>query len=218
VVLAQLGDLHNHTMAWLHRLDHHAGALQAIFAGFILVATVAYVCVTRRLSRIADTQLRIADTQLRDQRAIQRAYVSAEPEGLHPLLGEKREGHFLLAHVNFRNGGHIPARNFRWYLTIACDANKERRDFPVPDTSAFEGTTIIAPGGIQKFGTDDIRLADTGWIYVWGAYTYDDGFESNRYARFCHRYNRESLRKLDHRHEIPATDARLHHFGNEEVR
>jgi len=50
-----------------------------------------------------------------------------------------------------------------------------------------------------------------------GAYTYDDGFVSNRHTTFCHRYNRKTLRKLDHGYGIPASDARLHRFGNTEA-
>jgi hypothetical protein len=68
----------------------------------------------------------------------------------------------------------------------------------------------------MKFGTKDIELPATGWIYVWGAYTYDDGFVSDRYATFCHRYNRRVLRKQDYGYGIPASDARLHRFGNTE--
>jgi hypothetical protein len=195
-------------MAWL---DKHAGAVQAVVGILIFAATVAYVCFTIRLSRFAGTQVS-------DQRAIQRAYISAEPEGLHPLHGETREGHFHIGHTNFRNGGHIPARRFRWYATIACDDDGLRENFPVPAVSEFEGTTIIAPGGIMRFGTKDVQLpaSATGWVYVWGAYTYDDGFVSDRYATFCHRYNRKALRRLDHGYAIPASDARLHRFGNTE--
>jgi len=165
---------------------------------------------------------KIAISQRNDLRAIQKAYVSTEPEGLHPLWGDTRDERWVIGHVGFRNGGHMPARNFRWYATIACDENSLREDFPVPSESEFEGTTIIAPGSAMKFGTKEIKLPETGWIYVWGAYTYNDGFEQHQPTRFCHRYNRSALRKeMDERdreggYGIPAADGRLHRFGNSE--
>jgi len=76
----------------------------------------------------------------------------------------------------------------------------------------------------MKFGTKQVELPPTGWIYVWGAYTYDDGFGSNQFAKFCHRYNRSTLRKEvdksapDDGYGIPADDGRIHRFGNKEGR
>ena len=182
--------------------------LLTIFSGLLAVCTALLA--------------RIAITQRNDLRTIQKAFISAEPEGLHPLWGDARDGHWVIGHVKFRNGGRMPACNFRWYATIACDENSLREDFPVPSESEFEGTTIIAPGSAMKSGTKEIQLPETGWIYVWGAYTYHDGFERNQSARFCHRYNRRSLRReMDKRdpesgYGIPAEDGRLHRFGNAE--
>jgi hypothetical protein len=166
----------------------------------------------------------IARSQRNDLRAIQRAYVSAEPEGIHPLWGDTRDDHWVIGHVKFRNGGHMLARNFRWYATIACDENSSREDFPIPSESEFEGTTMIAPGSAMKFGTGEVKLPPTGWIYVWGAYTYHNGFDQNPPAKFCHRYNRSALRKdidksdPENGYGIPADDGRLHRFGNTEKR
>jgi hypothetical protein len=175
--------------------------LLTIFNGLLLACTVALAIIAR--------------SQRNDLRVIQKAYISAEPGGLHSLWGETRE-HWVIGHVKFQNGGRMPARNFRWYATIACDENDLRADFPIPPVTEFEGTTIIAPGSAMKFGTRDIELQPTGWIYVWGAYTYDNGFEPNQFARFCHRYNRKTLRTDKDKSEIPADDGRLHRFGNSE--
>lgn len=74
----------------------------------------------------------------------------------------------------------------------------------------------------MKFGTKEIEAAPKGWIYMWGAYTYNDGFEPNRRATFCHRYNRSTLRKGADKDDpssgygIPADDGRIHRFGNTE--
>jgi hypothetical protein len=184
--------------------------LLTIFNGLLVVCTALLFAIAR--------------SQRNDLRAIQRAYISAEPGGLHPLWGEKREEHWVIGHVKFRNGGRMPARNFRWYATIACDENSLREEFPIPSVSEFEGTTIIAPGSAMKFGTKELKLPESGWIYVWGAYTYDDGFDADQFARFCHRYNRKALRKEmdksdpDSGHGIPADDGRLHRFGNSRER
>lgn len=69
----------------------------------------------------------------------------------------------------------------------------------------------------MKFGTKEIELRDTGFVYVWGAFTYDDGFVPDRFATFCHRYNRSDLRKgPDSGYGISADQARIHRFGNTE--
>jgi hypothetical protein len=201
----------NETEAQTKRSTDWSSVLLTIFNGLLVVCTALLFAIAR--------------SQRNDLRAIQRAYISAEPGGLHPLWGEKREEHWVIGHVKFRNGGRMPARNFRWYATIACDENPLREEFPIPSKSEFEGTTIIAPGSAMKFGTKEIELLpESGWIYVWGAYTYDDGFEADQFARFCHRYNRKALRKEmdksdpDSGHGIPADDGRLHRFGNSRER
>jgi hypothetical protein len=182
--------------------------LFALFTGLLVVCTFLLAAIAR--------------SQRNDLRAIQRAYVSAEPGGLHPLWGDTRKEHWVIGYVKFRNGGRMPARNFRWHAMIACDENSLREDFPIPSVSEFEGTTVIAPGSVMKFGTPEIKLPDTGWIYVWGAYTYEDGFGRDQLARFCHHYNRSALRvdmdktAPDSGYGIPADDGRIHRFGNTE--
>jgi hypothetical protein len=201
-----------HDLTWLAWLDQHAGSAQTVVAFFILFATIAYVCFTIRL--------------VRDQRRIQRAYISAEPEGLHPLWGDIRKEQFVVGQVRFRNGGHIPARKFRWYAVIERDPDPLRASFTPPPVKDFEGTTIIAPGSAMTFGTGEIDLSSSEptWIYVWGAYTYDDGFVRDRRASFCHRYNGKALRKGANKedppsgHGISAIHARLHRYGNEELK
>src|SRR5215831_13299442 len=43
--------------------------------------------------------------------SLQRAYVSVQPGG----IGNTTKGH-LLAHVNFKNVGHLPASDFKWII------------------------------------------------------------------------------------------------------
>jgi hypothetical protein len=194
-----------------------ATLLVALFTGTLWWSTYKLWHATKDAAHATEQLTKIAATQLRDQEAIQRAYISAEAEGLNPLLGDARPEHFVIGHVNFRNGGHIPARNFRWYATIDSDPCGLREDFPIPPTNKFEGTTIIAPGSAMKFGTKEFEVPAVGWIYLWGAFTYDDGFVPDRFATFCHRYNRGALRKVSHSgHGISADDARIHRFGNTE--
>jgi hypothetical protein len=134
---------------------------------------------------------------VRDAAAAQRAYMSVELEGLHPLIfggsTKKTKQHVVLGHVIFKNGGHLPARDFRWFVNIEQDPNPLRENFPIPDTDQFEGKTVIAPRGEMKFGTKKIKLQPKGWIYVWGAVNYHDGIKSGRVTTFCHRYNREAF-------------------------
>jgi hypothetical protein len=55
-----------------------------------------------------------------------------------------------------------------------------------------------------------------GFIYVWGQVCYDDGFGRRRFTKYCHRYNRRVLRRLDDGgYGIPERDARFHEYGND---
>jgi hypothetical protein len=164
-------------------------------------------------------QLNYMRTTIRDAATAQRAYMSVELEGLHPLIfggsTKQPKKHVVLGHVIFKNGGRLPARNFQWFVNIEQDSNALRENFPIPDTDQFEGTTVIAPGGEIKFGTDKITLQPKGWIFVWGAVNYHDGFESGRVTRFCHRYNRAVLRRVNGGYGIPRDFGRVHRYGND---
>lgn len=72
-----------------------------LFTALLFASTVALWRTTAKTTKATNTLAGIARTQLKDQQAIQRAYVSAEAEGLHPLLGDTRAAHFVVGHVNF---------------------------------------------------------------------------------------------------------------------
>jgi hypothetical protein len=145
----------------------------------------------------------------------QRAYISVELEGLHPLIGESIKKRIVVGHVVFKNGGHLPAKDFRWFVRIESDPDELREIFPIPDAEKFEGTTVIAPGSTMKFGTSELALPPTGWIYVWGAVSYDDGITPGQITKFCHRYNRRVLRRVNGGYGIPRDYGRVHRYGND---
>src|SRR5262245_242066 len=68
--------------------------------------------------------------QTRDTQIIQRAYVSVEPDGL--TAHRDREDR-LHTSVIFRNVGHLPARNVRWYGTFG---NPDGKNFPVKEPTS----------------------------------------------------------------------------------
>jgi hypothetical protein len=69
----------------------------AVFAGLLVLVTAGLVLVGRR--------------QIQDARVLQRAYVSALPGGISTTTrGE------LLAHVEFKNVGHLPASQIKSLL------------------------------------------------------------------------------------------------------
>src|SRR4051794_5119976 len=67
----------------------------------------------------------------------------------------------------------------------------DRDAFPLGE---FDGEGVIGPRAKRPTGTRAIAVPKrSGWLYVWGAVRYDDGFTPGRMTRFCHRYPCEKL-------------------------
>ena len=129
--------------------------------------------------------------------------------------------------VTFRNVGHLPARNMRWYGAVWPDGrmaeyaspedprfNPLSHDgFPIGDLD--EGSIVLPPGAKTTRHVATMFTYRFGNVaYVWGIVTYDDGFGRSRYTKFCHRYGlKQFIGTTDF--TIPAEDAFLHQFGND---
>jgi hypothetical protein len=153
--------------------------------------------------------------QVEDTRILQRAYLSANIAGVSPFRTiEERKGHIVVAHVDIKNVGHLPARRVSCSIKIMQSENGALADFPINEQDFF-GSYVLTPGAVTRQGSNRITLAEGGWVYVWGRVKYLDGFGQQRTTDFCHRYPRIMLRLFDSGgHGIPAEFGRFHDVGN----
>ena len=77
----------------------------------------------------------------------------------------------------------------------------------LPVGEAMSLGTGALEGGVQRLNQQ------TGFIFVWGRFTYDDGFGVSRWLTFCHRYNCGPERASGGR--IDAKHARQHYRYND---
>jgi hypothetical protein len=166
--------------------------------------------------------------QSKDIRILQRAYVSVEPGGLTAHVDRSDRLHTT---VTFRNVGHLPARDVRWYGTFATlgpdggwRGNPDGNDFPVKETGGkivfpvkkpTGGKIVLPPGTASTHHIGTVftdRLQNS--LFVWGIVTYDDGFGKQRFTRFCHLY---PTKAIINRHDVtlPADNAVLPEYGND---
>jgi hypothetical protein len=146
--------------------------------------------------------------QSKDTRILQRAYVNVDPGG---LTAHRDRDDRLHVTVIFRNVGHLPARNVRWYGIFG---NPEGKDFLVKEPPT--GEKIVLPPGTastQRVGTVFTnKLQNT--LFVWGIVKYDDGFGKQRFTRFCHWYDTKNIiNQLGA--TLPANNALLNEYGND---
>jgi hypothetical protein len=166
---------------------------------------------------------REANNLLRDSAAKElRAYISVEPGGINQLIGRRES----MGHVVVCNVGKLPARDVS---IVARMSPAIERWIDPPPVHDFENVSrVIQPGAAVRQGTKEtfpiwnFQTSD-GYIFVWGAVYYGDGFGKRRFTRFCHRYpiasrNRtidlenyatETIRVID------SDKARYHTDGNE---
>jgi hypothetical protein len=174
----------------------------ALFTAVLGISTIGLWIVTARGVR----------NQTRDTEIIQRAYISVEPNGITPHYNK---GDRVVASVIFRNVGHLPARNVRWYGKI------EKRGFSFgddyesfPTDEPFEGKIVLPPGTQTSVELGAITTEILGTMaFIWGIVTYDDGFGKTRYTRFCHRYRTRHL--TAETFNLSGRDAALHRYGND---
>ena len=184
----------------------------ALFTALVFFATAVYALSTIALWYATQQGFR---QQSNETRIIQRGYLSAAPHGIDPYYGTV-EG--VVAYVCFQNAGHLPARDFSYYLDFASEPDWKREDFPIPPpgTKGWFGKYVLAPGDNITLGTDPFKLPKTGYIYLGGEARYDDGFGQRRITRFCHRYNCAATANVrDNRQGIAAQFGRRHEYGND---
>ena len=166
----------------------------------------------------------IAVNQTSETHILERAYVSAEPHGIHSMIIGPPA---LVAHVKFVNAGRLPARNVSWKIKAAWFWDARHADFDV-NRSELSGDNVIIPGGQMIQGGETLprnrMLAEqdyvrrhkselkTSYLYIYGLVSYNDGFNKTRETRFCHRYN---CAIFDRRKgSIDAERGRQHRYGN----
>jgi hypothetical protein len=201
----------NPLLAFWHWTTHEPVA----FYTFVLaVSTIGLWIITWRGIRGQSNETRI----------LQRAYISVEPGGLleHPDREDR-----VRCFVTFRNVGHLPARDVRWYGTVWPDGRErqysstERSTFSPYETDTFpigemeKGSIVLSPGerSSQWIATMfTYRFSNNA--FVWGIVTYEDGFGTSRRTKFCHVYRLKELIGQT-RFTIPGDQATLHRFGND---
>jgi len=183
-------------------------SLTALFTLVLGLSTIALWLATRTL----------ASQSALDTRIIQRAYMSVTPMGIEKFV----KGPFYSCDVLFKNVGHLPARNVRWFFDRIFSDDGFLNNFPIVD-ERFEGKNVVPPGTEMRLGGNAIENASfeaarkrpiENWLYVWGEVRYDDGFGADRYTKFCHRYNMRSARP-DSGYWIKPKSARYHIYGND---
>jgi hypothetical protein len=188
--------------SWCRSLEWiDAERVIAIWTVVLGVATFFLYLATRKLVQDAKQS---ADRQNAETRIIQRAYLTAVPHGIVPFGTDATGGH-----MGFKNVGHLPARKVKWKIVV--EVSTERKFIPpkIEITESNRQGNVLAPGdeikqaeaaslgSVSQEAVDTIcRLISTAakdpppeyYVYVWGAVSYEDGFEILRHTRFCHRY------------------------------
>jgi hypothetical protein len=157
--------------------------------------------------------------QSRETRIIQRAYVSADPRGIEPL--ENQTGGHADGHVGFHNVGRLPAKNVRWFIRLTISPDVQLNNFPAGEYVG--GTNVIPPGTeMRQWGRTNVEPSDfvsfrrhAHFVYVWGEVRYDDGFGTERFTKFCHRYERRGFREPPPRIDHGQGGAVYHQHGND---
>src|SRR5262249_20448349 len=149
-------------------------------------------------------------TQSKDTRILQRAYVSVDPGG---LTAHRDRDDRLHTTVIFRNVGHLPAQNVRWYGTFGGWPETDGKNFPVKEPG--DGKIVLPPGtsSTQRVGTVFTNKLQNS-LFVWGIVKYDDGFGKQRCTRFCHVYDTKNIiNQLGV--TLPAENAEFAEYGND---
>jgi hypothetical protein len=198
---------HNAPLFW-HWTTHDPVA----FYSFVLsISTIALWFVTWRGLR----------NQTCETRILQRAYVSVEPGGIRPHVDRPDR---VNCYVIFRNVGHLPARNVRWYGKSGRPETHGNGDDDFVLGDLFPGRIVLAPGSLscQPVGVVfAIRWPDLkpeqvvgNSVFVGGIVTYEDGFGTPRFTRFCHRYITKTIPN-DGAFTMSGELADLHEYGND---
>lgn len=171
---------------------------------------------TAELARAARDNAAAAKQQAEETRLLQRAYISIEPQGIRNF---SKSPTAAIAHIQIKNVGHLPAKNVRWDLKVTPSKANDLDDFDVNLLSP-KGADVIFPGMEVRRGSEPTETAPTerqkGFFYVWGIVCYNDGFDPDRWTKFCLRYNREAEKRPENGgFVLDSQDARYHEHGND---
>jgi hypothetical protein len=167
---------------------------------------------TYRLWKSTDKLWKSAEA---DTRIIQRAYLNVIPLGV-----ETSRAGAVAGQVSIRNAGHLPARSVSSSVKIGWFDNRSETKF---DSGRIPSQSTVLPAGAEMprgsgalENGKGVLNAKTGYIYVWGRVTYEDGFGINRWLIFCHRYPCETAEGVPGwADRIDARHARHHHEHND---
>jgi hypothetical protein len=153
--------------------------------------------------------------QSRETQILQRAYISINLAGINPYrTREESVGHPVLGHVDIVNVGKLPARDVSCCVKIEMSHSDVRHEFLITDRDFF-GNFVLPPGAHMRHGTQMIDWNETLlWVYVWGEVRYLDGFGKKRWTKFCHRYPRIMMHKINAGFGVELTHGRFHLTGN----
>jgi hypothetical protein len=178
------------------------------FTGALAISTIGLWIVTWRSGV----------NQRRDTRILERAYLAVEPASIKPFIYDTK----MLGYSTYRNVGHLTARNVRYFSAIEFSKERYRNDFPIGKFWPPEGPGNVLPPGTAMAQAAETQITEAqfseiqgnqGFMYVWGAARYDDGFGVERHTFFCHTYDYRSARYIPN--FLSADNARHHEYGND---
>ena len=121
-------------------LQVNSGAVQAVFAGLLVLLTAFYVIFTNKLRKATDTLATIAANQNNLMAVSQRAYLSVAPLGVEPF------GPNGVAHIVVRNVGKLPAQDVSWFIDHAVLPNGKWAPPPIEEERFYGERFVIQPG------------------------------------------------------------------------
>lgn len=197
----------------------YVGVVELILTSSGVLLVFCTLLAANRSAKAAEGVLK--ETTENSQREL-RAYLIAEPIGIHQLIGNDRtEGK-----ITVRNVGKIPARNVAVYTHMRLGV-KDDITFLVPE-NVQSVDRVIQPGGVMVQGSnEELDLKDIikweNFVFVFGVIYYDDGFGKTKFTKFCHRYGARTFdRSVDwqkvpteSRPFIKTENARYHTHGND---
>src|SRR5262245_41429641 len=197
----------------------HSLSLLVLLTLVLVLLTLAYAIF--KFARTTDALASIAKLLA----ANQRAYLCIEPLGIVVTVGGTR----VLGHVGIRKLVNDAAHSVRLFLDIQASPGDAERSFPVgpmsgdlvapPGTTLRRATKATMPiADLIEKGLSVVRVRseeDPVFLYVWGVVQYQDGLGTERWTRFCHRYN--WVMRGDGqigKYDIDSKFARYHEYGN----
>jgi hypothetical protein len=153
-----------------------------------------------------------AASQSRDTRILQRAYLAVQARGI-----EVSSQNQVTAGIAVLNTGRLPARKVSGYANIKWAQERDTEDFA--ENSILPHAYVLPVGEENWLGTGALAEGmrkmngQNGYIFVWGRFTYEDGFGEMRFLTFCHRYSCGAPRETGGV-GIEARHARQHQYYN----